>query len=97
LPSTVSGSISSNTDLDHYKVTIAGNKKLTVTLTAGATSGFGVGVFTPTGQQLLLMPGTVGATQQVAITNSGTAAAQLVIRVTRTAGAPGAYKLAMVY
>ena len=97
LPSTVSGSISSNTDLDHYKVTIGAGKKLTVTLTAGATSGFGVGVFTAAGVQLLLVPGSVGATPQVAITNGGTAAAQVVIRVMRSAGAAGAYKLAMVY
>jgi serine protease len=97
LPSTVSGSISSNTDLDHFKVSIAGGKKLTVTLTAGASSGFGIGVFTASGQQLLLVPGVLGRTQQVAITNSGTSAAQLVIRVMRTAGSPGAYKLAMLY
>jgi hypothetical protein len=54
-------------------------------------------VFTATGQQLLLLPGVLGRTQQVAITNGGTSVAQLVIRVMRTAGSAGAYKLAMVY
>ena len=97
LPATVSGAISSNTDLDHFKISIAAGKKLTLTLTAGASSGFGIGVFTAAGQQLLLVPGVVGRTPQVAITNSGTGAAQLVIRVLRTAGAIGAYRLAMVY
>lgn len=97
LPSTVAGAISSNTDLDHFKVSIAAGKKLTVTLTAGAASGFGIGVFTAAGQQLLLVPGVVGRTQQVAITNSGTGPAQLVVRVLRSTGATGAYKLAMAY
>ena len=94
---TSAGAISSNTDLDHYKVTIAAGKKLTVTLTAGASSGFGVGVFTAAGLPLLLLPGTVGTSPQVAISNGGTTAAQVVIRVMRSAGATGAYRLAMVY
>ena len=97
LPANVSGSISSNADLDHFKVSIAAGKKLTVTLTAGPSSGFGVGVFTTTGQQLILIPGVAGRTALVQITNSGGTAAQMVIRALRSTGAIGADKLSLAY
>ena len=97
LPANVAGSISSNTDLDHFKVSIAAGKKLTVTLTAGTASGLGMGLYSTTAQQLILIPGVAGRTQQVQITNSGGAAVQVVIRVFRSTGTAGAYKLSLAY
>ena len=95
IPVTISGSISSTTDTDYYKVTIPGGKKVTAKLTAGSASGFGMGIYLATGQQLMLMNGVVGVTQQAVLTNSGTASVTGVFRVLRSAGSTGAYTLAL--
>ena len=95
LPVTVSGTISSNTDNDYFKVTVPAGKKMTSTLTAGSGSGFGLGVYLTSGQQLILVSGVVGRQQQIALTNAGTAPVTVVMRVMRSAGTTGAYKLSM--
>ncbi len=97
LPSVVSGSLSSTTDTDYYQFAVAGGKTVTVTLTAGSASGFGLGIYLSNGQQLLMVPGSNGRQQKVALTNSGTTAATLVVRVLRSTGNAGAYSLAMSY
>ena len=97
LPASVAGSIASNTDLDHYSVTVAAGRTLTVTLTAGSASGFGLAVLSPAGQPLLVVPGAVGLARQVMIRNVGASAAVLVLKVSRTLGSIGAYKLALAY
>lgn len=97
LPASVSGSMASTTDLDLYSVKVAAGKTLTVTLTAGSTSGFGLAVLSPTGQALLVVPGAVGTARQVVISNPGASAAALVLKVSRSIGSIGAYKLVMVY
>ena len=94
LPSTISGTISSDTDTDYYKVTVPAGKKMLATLTAGSGSGFGRGIYLSTGQQLILSSGVVGVQQQILVSNTGTAAVTLVVRVLRSAGTTGAYKLA---
>jgi hypothetical protein len=68
---------------------------LTVTLTAGAASGFGLGVYTSTGQQLLMVRGVKGQQQRVALTNRGTAPSTLRVRVLRSTGNAGTYSLAI--
>lgn len=95
LPVTVSGTISSNTDNDYFKVTVPAGKKMTSTLTAGSGSGFGLGVYLTNGQQLILVSGVIGRQQQIALTNAGTTPVTVVMRVMRSAGTTGAYKLAM--
>ena len=95
LPATVSGTLSTTTDTDYYKVTVPGGKKMLATLSAGSGSGFGLGVYLNTGQQLILSSGVVGKQQQILLTNTGATAVTLVVRVLRSAGTAGAYKLAM--
>ncbi len=97
LPSVVSGSISVSTDSDYYQFAVAAGKTVNITLTAGSASGFGLGVYLSNGQQLLMVPGANGRQQKVALTNSGTTAATLVVRVLRSTGNNGAYSLAMSY
>lgn len=94
-PAVVSGTLASTTDLDHFRLTITAGKTLTATLSAAASSGFGLAVYTASGQALLVMPGVLGAQQQLSIRNNGSAAAVLVLRVSRTAGAIGAYQLGL--
>ena len=95
LPVTVSGTISSNTDNDYFKVTVPAGKKMTSTLTAGSGSGFGLGIYLTNGQQLILVSGVIGRQQQIALTNAGKTPVTVVMRVMRSAGTTGAYKLAM--
>lgn len=95
LPSVVSGAIGSSVDTDYYQFSVAPGKKITLTLTAGATSGFGMGIYTSTGRQLLLAPGATGRQQRITVSNSGGSAALLVVRVLRTTGSGGNYQLAL--
>lgn len=97
LPSTISGSLSSTTDTDFYQFSLAAGKTATLTLTAGATSGFGLGIYRSSGQQLLMVPGVNGRQQRVALTNSGTVPVTLAVRVLRSTGNAGSYSLAMSY
>ena len=97
LPSVVSGSLSTITDTDHYRFSVAAGKTVIVTLTAGSTSGFGLGAYLSSGQQLLMVRGENGRQQKVALTNSGPNAAALVIRVLRSTGNAGAYSLSISY
>ncbi len=95
LPSVVSGAIGSGADTDYFKVSVAPGKKLTITLTAGTNSGFGITIYTTVGKPMLAVPGAVGRRQQVLITNSGSAPAVLVVRVLRSLGSLGSYKLSL--
>lgn len=94
-PVNVSGSMASTSDQDHFKVTIAGGKALTATLSAGATSGFGLAVLTTSGQTIYSVAGVAGRSIQVTISNGGSTAATVVLRVVRSTGAIGAYTLAL--
>jgi hypothetical protein len=95
VPSVISGAIGSSTDTDYYLFSVPPRRTVTLTLTAGATSGFGLGLYTTSGKQLLLARGVTGRQQRVAVSNSGTAATSLVVRVLRTTGASGSYKLSL--
>jgi serine protease len=95
LPATVSGSISTTADTDYYKVTVPAGKRMLATLTAGSGSGFGMGIYLTSGQPLIVSSGVIGRQQQILVTNSGRTPVSLVVRVLRSSGTAGAYKLAM--
>ncbi|MDT7835236.1 S8 family serine peptidase [Aquabacterium sp. OR-4] len=95
LPVNVSGSVASNSDLDHYRVTLAAGQSITATLTAGSNSGFGLAALSSSGQTIYSATGVVGRSQQVTIRNSGSSATTLVLRVLRSTGTTGAYALAL--
>ena len=93
VPALVSASIENVTSSDFYKASVGARARLNVTLTPGAESGLGLGVYTASGQLLMMMPGVVGKTLKLQVTNQGSKAAPVVIRVLRSTGLPGAYKL----
>ena len=95
LPASVAGALSTTTDTDYFKTTIAAGRTLTAALSAGASSAFGLAIYTSAGQQLLLMHGVAGVKQQVQISNAGSASVQVVVRVLRSSGSTGAYTLTM--
>ncbi len=95
LPATVAGSLATTTDEDHFRVTVSAGKSLVAKLTTGSTSGFGIGVYTTSGQQLLLLTALQGQTSQVTLKNAGTTGIDVVVRVMRSVGSAGTYTLAL--
>ena len=94
LPATVNGSIGSNTDDDYFKLSIAAGKKLNVALTvASSSSGFGLGVYLTATQPLGQILASPGQTVTFTIGNSGATAVTVALRVSRSSGGTGAYKL----
>jgi hypothetical protein len=93
--SIISGAIGNSADSDYYRFPIAPGSKVTLTMTAGAASGFGLGIYTTSGRLLLLNPGVTGRQQRMTVSNSGSGAAWLVVRVLRTTGNTGSYKLGL--
>ncbi|MEY8877346.1 MAG: hypothetical protein AB9M60_12610 [Leptothrix sp. (in: b-proteobacteria)] len=89
-PALVKGSIASATDTDYYRVTIAGGKRLVATLAPNATSNYDLYVYTAAGQ-LMGISANGGSTPEVlTISNIGSIAAPLVLRVVRISGGTGA-------
>lgn len=97
LPSVVSGALSKSTDTDYYQFVVPAGTTVNVTLAAGSASGFGLGVYLSNGQPLLMAPGARGRQQKVALTNSSTSPATLVVRVLRSTGSTGAYSLGLAH
>jgi serine protease len=95
LPAVVSGSLSTTSDVDFFKVSVAAGKKVVATLSAGPTSGFGLGAYTASGQSLVQLQGVAGRSLQLTMTNGGATAQVLVFRVIRSVGAIGAYTLSL--
>jgi serine protease len=93
LPATISGTLSSSSDNDYFLVNLNPGKVLTVTLTPNAALGTALGLYLSNGQQLGLFSGAVGQAQRVQLSNSGTTAVPVVVRVLRSGGTAGAYQL----
>ncbi len=93
--SVISGAIGNSADSDYYRFSVAPGSRVTLTMTAGAASGFGLGIYTTSGRLLLLNPGVTGRQQRMTVSNSGSGAAWLVVRVLRTTGNTGSYKLGL--
>ena len=92
-PTKVSGTIASNSDLDHFRITLPAGKQVVTTLSAGSASGFGLTAYYSNGQTIVNMTGVVGRTQQLTLKNTGSVALDLVFRVSRSSGSVGAYTL----
>jgi serine protease len=94
LPATISGTLSnSSSDNDYFLVNANPGKVLTITLTPNAALGTALGLYLSNGQQLGLFSGAVGQAQRVQLSNSGTTAVPVAVRVLRSGGTAGAYQL----
>jgi serine protease len=96
LPATISGTLSSSSDNDYFVVNLNPGKVLTITLTPNAALGTALGMYLSNGQQLGLFSGAVGQAQRVQLSNSGTTAVPVAVRVLRSGGTAGAYQLVLV-
>jgi serine protease len=95
LPSQVRGTIASNTDQDHYAVTIPARRTLTAVVTGASTMGTTVAAMLPSGQQLLSLAMSPGRPGTIRLSNPGSTAVKVVIRVMRASGTPGAYAVSL--
>lgn len=93
LPTTVSGTLASNSDNDYFLVNANPGKALTLTLSPNAASGMALGLYLTNGQQVGFFIGGVGESQRVQLNNSGTTAVPVAVRVLRSSGVAGAYQL----
>lgn len=94
-PATISGSLASETDNDHFLVNVNPGKPLTITLTPQTGLGLVLGVYLTTGQQLLFSAGQPNQTQQFQLNNSGRTAVPVVLRVLRSSGSGEGYELVL--
>ena len=93
LPARVTGALATAKDLDHYRLQVAPGRTLTAELSIGPAAGLGLNAYGPTGQLLMSVTGAVGQTRRLMIRNLGSTATAVVLRVLRSSGASGAYRL----
>ncbi|MBI5256318.1 MAG: S8 family peptidase [Burkholderiales bacterium] len=95
LPATVSGSIASGTDADHYRISVPAGRTLSVSLLGAAGTGPGLGVYTALGRRLVERAGATGQTLSWSLPNRSSSAVTLYVRVNRSAGNTGNYTLTL--
>lgn len=86
---TISGTISSSTDTDYFKVTVAAGASLASTLTPNSTSDYDLYVYNSGGTQVGSSVKGTGLADAVTVTNSGSAAATYYVRVRFYSGGTG--------
>jgi len=86
---TISGTISSSTDTDYFKVTVAAGASLASTLTPNSTSDYDLYVYNSGGTQVGSSVKGTGLADSVTVTNSGSAAATYYVRVRFYSGGTG--------
>jgi serine protease len=95
---TVNGSISSSSDVDYYRVSIAPGSTLGVRLTPVSSANFDVYVYSSAGTQLASSTLGTGQVDSTSVRNNGTATANYYVRVryvSGTTGSGGTYSLTL--
>ena len=87
---TINGTMSSSSDTDYFKVSVAAKATLTSKLTPNASSDYDLYVYNSSGTQVGSSIKGTGVVDTVTITNSGTAAATYYVRVRFYASGTGA-------
>jgi serine protease len=93
-PAQVNGSISSSSDTDYYKVTLAAGKTLAATLTPPTSYDFDLYLYSSSGGTLARSTLGTGQVDSVSYTNTGSSALTLYVRVLRYSGT-GSYTLGL--
>ena len=86
---TINGTMSSSSDTDYFKVTVAAKASLTSQLTPNSSSDYDLYVYNSSGTQVGSSVKGTGLVDAVTITNSGTAAATYYVRVRFYSGGTG--------
>jgi serine protease len=86
----VAGKLLNNSDLDHFRVTVAPGQRLSATLTAAlAQNDFDLALYNTAGKRLALSSLGKGLNDVITVSNVGGAPVTLVLRVYRYAGTTG--------
>jgi serine protease len=93
-PAQVNGSISSSSDTDYYKVTLAAGKTLSAKLTPPASYDFDLYLYSSSGATLARSTLGTGQVDTVTYANTGSSALTLYVRVLRYSGT-GSYTLGL--
>ncbi len=95
---TVTGSISSSSDVDYYRVNINPGSTLAVRLTPVSTANYDVYIYSSAGTQLASSTLGTGQVDSASVRNNGTTVATYYVRVryvSGTTGSGGTYSLAL--
>jgi serine protease len=87
---TLNGTLSSSTDTDYFRVSVAGRTTLTARLTPNASSDYDLYVYNSSGQQVGSSLKGTGQVDSVSVTNNGSATATYYVRVRYYSGGVGA-------
>ncbi len=95
-PASVTGSISSSSDTDYYRLSLGAGKTLTATLAMPATANFDLRLYASNGSTQLTSSAstTAGAAEKITYTNTAAAAVNVYVRVLRSSGT-GSYTLVL--
>jgi serine protease len=86
----INGTIGSATDADHYRVTVGPGKTLVATLTPNASSDYDLQAYNALDQLQVVSTNGTGVADRISLTNGGSAAVDLKIRVLYYGGGTGA-------
>lgn len=92
-PALVNGSLSSSSDTDYYRVSLAAGKTLTAVLTPPSTRDYDLYLYNSSGTQLARSVLGTGQVDTVTYRNTGTSALTLYVRARYYAGGSGSYTL----
>ena len=87
---TINGTMSSSSDTDYYRMTLAAGGTLTATLTPNASSDYDLFVYNSNGQLIGRSERGTGLVDTVTVTNSGSSAFVRYVRVVYWSGGTGA-------
>ena len=88
-PALVNGTLSSTSDTDYYRVTLAGGKTLTATLTGPAGANYNLYLYNANGTLVASSTQGTGAVETATFANTGSAAATVYARVVYASGGTG--------
>ncbi len=94
-PATVNGSLSSTTDTDYYRVSLAAGRTLTATLTPPATRDYDLYLYNSAGTQIASSLRGTGLVDTITYANGTASAVTLYVRVRYYSGGTGSYTLGL--
>ncbi len=95
LPATVNGSMSGSTDTDYYRVTLGAGRSLTSTLTPPATADYDLYIYNSAGSLVTSSRRGTGLVDTSTVTNNGSVAVTVYVRVVYFSGGAGNYTLGL--
>ena len=94
-PATVNGSMSSTSDTDYYRVSLAAGKTLSATLTPPSNRDYDLYLYNASGSQLASSVKGTGLVDSISYANGTGAAITLYVRVRYYSGGTGSYTLGL--